>query len=121
MAAITLEMQSDGSLIVPAALTERFAGVKALVVTPRDGFLVLTPQKRPAAAETLADLLPYLHSDDLLADAHRAKEESYRLFEDQGLATITLAVADALVQRLAESQVRPRSQVETSESSARAA
>ncbi len=84
MATITFEMRTDGALVVPATFKEKFAGVKAFIVAPHADSLVLMPQKQAQAKETLADYLRYLRTDDLLADTHRAKEESYALFEDQG-------------------------------------
>lgn len=109
MATITVEILSDGSLVLPTTIGEMFDGVETFSVIERDGSIVFTPQKqRVNNKETLADYLKYLRTDDLLADTHKAKEESYRLFEDQGMATITLAVADALVGLLAEGHLRYR-------------
>ena len=108
MATITVEILADGSLVLPTTIGEAFDGVETFSVMERDGSIVLTPQKQRVNKETLADYLKYLRSDDLLADTHRAKEESYRLFEDQGIAMITLAVADALVGLLAEGRLRYR-------------
>ncbi len=115
MATITFEMRTDGALVVPATFKEKFAGVKAFIVAPHADSLVLMPQKQAQAKETLADYLRYLRTDDLLADTHRAKEESYALFEDQGLATLTLAVADVLIQQLAERRAHAPLEVEGKE------
>ncbi len=112
MATITVEISSDGSLVLPTTIGEVFDGVETFSVIERDGSVVLTPQKQRVNKETLADYLKYLWTDDLLADTHKAKEESYRLFEDQGIATITLAVADALVGLLAEGRLRYRESLE---------
>lgn len=119
MATITFEMRADGALVVPATLKEKFAGVKAFIVAPHADLLVLMPQKQAQAKETLADYLRYLQTEDLLADAHRVKEESYALFEDQGLATLTLAVADVLIQQLAERRAHTPLEVESRETVAR--
>jgi len=105
MSTIAVEVLSDGSLVLPATTKAMFSSVELLLVSHRDGSIVLTPQKRSARKKTLADYLQYLQTDNLLADAHAAKEKSHALFEDQGLATITLAVADALVGLLAEGRL----------------
>jgi len=106
VATITVEILPDGSLVLPTTIGGAFDGLETFSVIERDGSVVLTPQKQRVNKETLADYLKYLRTDDLLADTHRAKEESYRLFEDQGIATITLAVANALVGLLAEGRFR---------------
>jgi hypothetical protein len=112
VATITVEILSDGSLVLPTTIGEMFDGVETFSVIERDGSVALTPQKQQVSKETLANYLKYLRTDDLLADTHKAKEESYRLFEDQGMATITLAVADALVGLLAEGRLRYRESLE---------
>jgi hypothetical protein len=68
----------DGSLVLPTTIGETFDGVETFSVIERDGSVVLTPQKQQVSKETLADYLKYLRTDDLLADMHKAKEESYR-------------------------------------------
>lgn len=112
MATITVEILSDGSLVLPTTIGEMFDGVETFSVIERDDSVVLIPQKRQVSKETLADYLKYLRTDDLLGDTHKAKEESYCLFEDQGIATITLAVADALVGLLVKGRLRYRESLE---------
>jgi hypothetical protein len=77
VATITIEILSDGSLVLPTTIGEVFDGVETFSVIERDGSVVLTPQKQRVSKETLADHPKYLQTDDLLADTHKV-EESYR-------------------------------------------
>jgi len=47
--------------------------------------------------KTLDDYAKELQTDDLIKAAHRAKERSHELFEDQGIATLSLLLSEFLV------------------------
>ena len=47
--------------------------------------------------KTLDDYAKELRTDDLVEAAHRAKEQSHELFEDQGIATLSLLLSEVLV------------------------
>ena len=118
MTTVTIELLDDGSLIPPSALKERLAKFKTFELVESEGALQLRPRLLAAQPQTLADFLPYLRSDNLLADTHTAKETSHALFEGQGLATLSLAVADALIQQLIETSVHPLAQQQLAERTA---
>ena len=46
--------------------------------------------------KTLDDYAKELQTDDLIKAAHRAKERSHELFEDQGIATLSLLLSEFL-------------------------
>ena len=47
--------------------------------------------------KTLDDYAKELQTDNLIKAAHRAKEHSHELFEDQGIATLSLLLSEFLV------------------------
>ena len=47
--------------------------------------------------KTLDDYAKQLRTDDLIEAAHRAKKQSHELFEDQGIATLSLLISEVLV------------------------
>ncbi|MBL7065726.1 MAG: hypothetical protein ISS49_16230 [Anaerolineae bacterium] len=112
MSNITVQVLSDGSLVLPATMKKKFAHVETFQVTRQDGSIMLTPQERAIERETLADYLECLQTDNLLADIHKAKEKSHALFQDQGLATISMAVADVLVGLLTKEYLLPPAELD---------
>lgn len=47
--------------------------------------------------KTLDDYAKELQTDNLIKEAHQAKERSYELFEAQGIATLSLLLSEFLV------------------------
>ena len=47
--------------------------------------------------KTLDDYAKELRTDDLIEAAHQAKEQSHELFDDQGIATLSLSLSEVLV------------------------
>ena len=99
MSTITVEVLPDGSLVLPATMKEQFAHAEAFQVTRRDDSLILTPQGQTVERETLADYLKYLQTDDLLADTHKAKEESYALLPTTTISKTCLISSPIFAQR----------------------
>jgi hypothetical protein len=46
--------------------------------------------------KTLDDYIKDLKTDDVIKSAHKAKEESYLLMNDQGITAISLILSDTL-------------------------
>lgn len=46
--------------------------------------------------KTLDDYIKDLKADDIVKAAHKAKEESYMLLNDQGITTLSLILSDTL-------------------------
>jgi len=48
--------------------------------------------------KNLDDYIKDLKTDDIVKSAHKAKEESYLLMNDQGITTLSLILSDTLVE-----------------------
>ncbi len=48
----------------------------------------------------LADFLPYMQTDDVLASTEKAKDAARTLLEDQGTAALALLLADLLTETI---------------------
>ncbi len=100
MTTVTVELQEDGSFILPPVIKERLTGLKMFELVEIEGTLRLRPQRNSTQSQSLADDLPYLQSDDLLAGTYAAQQTRHGLLEGQGLAAIVSAMADVISQRL---------------------